>query len=197
VLAHIVQQRAPDLRRHGDSVAAMALQLGRAMGLTGSKLKALTCAAELHDVGKVVIPDAILDKPAPLSEDEWGLMRRHTVLGQKIIVAAPSLAPLGRVVRATHERWDGNGYPDGLAGEAIPFDARIIFVCDAYDALLSERPYAPPMSAEEALAEVRRNAGSQFDPAAVNAFCKLAEESTLERAWGSEPPAWPREFARS
>jgi len=122
-------------------------------------------------------------------------MRQHTIMGQRILGAARSLAQLGRVVRATHERWDGRGYPDGLEGEQIPRAARIIFVCDAYDAMRIERPYASAMSRAEAIAELGRRAGSQFDPTVVEAFCELAEERQLgERLWEDLPIRTSREL---
>ena len=173
VLLRILQQRAPELSAHGDSVATLAKRVGERLGIVGGELEALHRAAELHDIGKVAIPDAILQKSGKLSEDEWRFMRQHTVLGERILSAASSLAPLGRVVRATHERWDGDGYPDGLAGEEIPLAARIIFACDAYDAMTTERPYAQARSRKGATAELRDNAGTQFDPRVVEALCEV------------------------
>lgn len=129
--------------------------------------------AELHDVGKFAIPDAILGKPGALTDDEWELVRRHPVVGQRILAAAPALVHLAEIVRATHERFDGRGYPDGLVGAEIPLVARVVAVCDAFDAMTANRPYRPALSAEDALAELRRCAGTQFDPAVVAAF--LAE----------------------
>ena len=104
-------------------------------------------AAELHDIGKVAVPDAILHKPGPLDEAEWSFIRQHTIIGERIVGAAEALRPVGRVVRASHERWDGGGYPDGLAGEAIPLGARIVFACDAWDAMTCDRGYRSALSA--------------------------------------------------
>ena len=129
-------------------------------------------AGDLHDVGKVAIPHAILGRPGPLDAEEWAFIERHTLIGERILAAAPALAPVGRLVRSSHERWDGRGYPDRLAGEAIPLGARIVAVCDAYDAMTSERPDQRRMSHAEAVAEVRRCAGTQFDPQVVEAFCR-------------------------
>ena len=117
------------------------MAVGERLGLEEQELLELGCAAQLHDVGKIAIPDAVLDKPGPLSDSEWKLMRSHTLVGDRIIRAAPMLAGVAQVVRSSHERWDGKGYPAGLAGEAIPLGSRIIFVCDAFDAMTSERPY--------------------------------------------------------
>src|SRR2546421_39461 len=127
-------------------------------------------AAELHDVGKLAIPDSILNKPGPLDQEEWAFMRRHTLIGERIVASAVSLREAAPIVRATHERWDGAGYPDGVGGEQIPLAARIIAVCDAFDAMVTTRPYRIGMSPEDALAELRRCAGTQFDPAVVDAF---------------------------
>jgi diguanylate cyclase (GGDEF)-like protein len=173
VLLRIVNQRAPELGEHANAVKALALALGKTLGLTGGELTALSRASELHDIGKIAIPDAILNKPTPLDEEEWEFIRQHTVLGERIVSAAASLAPVGRLIRSSHERWDGAGYPDGLAGEEIPLSSRIVFVCDAYDAITADRPYAPARDPEAALEEIRRNAGSQFDPAVVAALDRV------------------------
>ena len=137
---------------------------------------------QLHDVGKIAVPDAILNKPGPLTEDEWQFIRQHTLIGERILGAAPSLADAARLVRASHERMDGTGYPDGLLGEEIPLGARVIGVCDAFDAMTSARPYrATPLSVEGALAELRENAGTQFDPQVVEMFCDEVLRTTSPR----------------
>jgi len=133
-------------------------------------------AAELHDVGKVAIPDAILNKAGPLDEAEWSFMRRHTIIGERILLSAPALRPVARLVRSSHERWDGGGYPDGLAQEEIPLGARIVAVCDAFDAMTTDRPYRRRVSDAAALAELRGNAGTQFDPQVVKAFARTLDE---------------------
>jgi HD-GYP domain-containing protein (c-di-GMP phosphodiesterase class II) len=140
------------------------------MGIEGSEFEDLRCAAALHDVGKVAIPDAIITKPAPLTDEEWAFMRRHTLIGERILAAAPALSGAAQLVRSSHERWDGKGYPDGLAGNEILLSSRIIAVCDAFDAMISDRPYAPSQTVVEALAELRRCAGTQFDPWIVDIF---------------------------
>ena len=140
------------------------------MGLEGEALEEVVRGAELHDVGKMAVPDEILHKPGALTAEEWGFIRRHTIIGERILAAAPALTGVARLVRASHERWDGNGYPDGLEGGRIPLGARIIAVCDAFDAMTSERPYSEPMSAQDAVEELWRCAGGQFDPAVVAAF---------------------------
>ena len=128
-------------------------------------------AAELHDVGKSAVPDAILAKPGPLDEREWEFVRQHTLVGERILRAAPALASVARLVRSSHERFDGSGYPDGLAGETIPLGARIVAACDAWDAMMTNRPYRKALSQSEALTELRRCSGTQFDPLVVRALC--------------------------
>jgi two-component system, cell cycle response regulator len=179
VLIRVLNQRAPELGEHGNAVKSLAVAVGRDLGLPPGELTALSRASELHDVGKIAIPDAILNKPTPLNDDEWEFMRQHTILGERIVSAAPSLASVGRLIRASHERWDGAGYPDGLSGESIPLSARIMFACDAYDAITAERPYSPARGPETALEELRRNAGSQFDPEVV---------ASIERVLRAAPP---------
>jgi diguanylate cyclase (GGDEF)-like protein len=182
VLLQALSERHPELGGHMGGVAELAAQVGERLGIAGDELAQLRHAAALHDVGKVAIPDAIITKPGPLDADEWQFMRRHTLIGERIIAAAPSLASAARLVRASHEAWDGSGYPDGVSGEEIPFGARIIAVCDAFDAMISRRPYAPPRSTEDARAELRRCAGTQFDPAVVDAFERvLADRALLPR----------------
>jgi diguanylate cyclase (GGDEF)-like protein len=173
LLMQILREREPQLEEHVDDVGALARAVGRQLGLGEEALDEIARAAELHDIGKIAVPEAILHKPAPLDADEWRVMRQHTIVGERILAAAPALRPVGRLVRASHERWDGEGYPDGLAGARIPLGARIIAVCDAFDAMRQERPYAASMSEDEALAELRRCAGTQFDPAVVDAFASV------------------------
>ena len=170
VLLQALTERHPDLSGHLTVVTELTEAVARRVGLEGVQLDEALRAAELHDIGKVAIPDAILTKPGPLDEEEWAFMRRHTLIGERIVSAAPALACVGRLIRATHERWDGGGYPDRLAGSDIPLGARIVAVCDAFDAMVSDRSYRPARPVDEALAELRRCAGTQFDPAIVDAF---------------------------
>jgi diguanylate cyclase (GGDEF)-like protein len=182
VLLQALSERYPDLTAHMSDVAELAVEVSAAIGLSEAECEQVRQAAELHDVGKVAIPDAILNKPGPLDDAERGFVERHTIVGERIVAAAPSLAQVARLVRATHERFDGHGYPDALAGEEIPLGARIIFACDAFHAIISERPYAPARTPAEALAEVVRCAGSQFDPRVVGVLQTVcARREQLQR----------------
>ena len=143
--------------------------------MAGEELDDMAQAAELHDVGKIAIPDAILAKSGPLDETEWGFMRRHTIIGERILLAAPALRSVARLVRSSHERWDGAGYPDGLCGEEIPLGARVVAACDAFDAMTTNRPYRHRIGEPAALEELRRCAGTQFDPRVVAAFARVIE----------------------
>ena len=173
VLLQALRERTPELDVHLHGVAELAHRVGTALGVSPEDLDELTRAAELHDVGKMAIPDGILDKPGALDDDEWAFMRRHTIFGERILAAAPALLPVAKLVRSSHEHYDGSGYPDGLAGEAIPLGSRIILVCDAYHAMVSDRPYAEAMSHGEALRELKRHAAGQFDPQVVKVFCQV------------------------
>jgi diguanylate cyclase (GGDEF)-like protein len=170
VLLRAIEERNPELHGHLVDVADLAERTGRALGLDAEELDHLRRGAALHDVGKVAIPDEILNKPEKLLPEEWEFVRAHTVIGERIVGAAPALARAAKLIRWSHERWDGSGYPDGLHGEEIPLASRVIAVCDAYDAMTGPRPYRLGMSREGAIAELRRCAGSQFDPVVVNAF---------------------------
>ncbi|HXR29277.1 MAG TPA: diguanylate cyclase [Solirubrobacteraceae bacterium] len=173
VLMRIIHAKAPSLQVHSSEVAELCVRIGRRLGMSGEQLDELARAAELHDIGKVGIPDEILEKPGPLTVTEWEFMRQHTVLGERILSAAPALRPVAAIVGATHERWDGRGYPDGLAAAEIPLGARVIAACDAYEAMTSERPYSAAVEHRAACAELRREAGRQFDPEVVDVL--LAE----------------------
>jgi two-component system, cell cycle response regulator len=174
VLLGVLDECEPALNAHVRRVADWALAVGRRLSLTGEALDELYRAAQLHDIGKTAIPDVILTKPGPLDEDEWRFVRQHTLIGERIVARAPALCPVAKLVRASHERFDGTGYPDGLAGTNIPLAARIILVCDAADALTSDRPYRPAQPLEAALAELVRCSGTHFDPRVVEAFCAVA-----------------------
>jgi two-component system, cell cycle response regulator len=184
ILLQVLNEREPDLGNHLKGVAKLAMGVGTRLELLSDELDEVVRAAELHDVGKMAIPDEILHKPGPLSQAEWTFVRQHTIIGERILCAAPALLPVAKLVRSSHEHWDGSGYPDGLAGEAIPLGARIVAVCDAFDAMITKRPYRTAMSVEEALEELRACAGTQFDPAVVNAFCE--EIASLPHRYGRQ-----------
>ncbi len=182
VLRRMLAELEPGLERHLDAVANLSARVGQRLGLSGEALDELRVAAELHDIGKLAIPDAVLQKPGPLSDDEWALVRNHTLIAQRILAGAPTLRSVGEIVRATHERWDGTGYVDALATREIPLAARIIAVCDAYTAMISDRPYRNALTHDQALVELRRCAFTQFDPEVVQVFC--AELEAQRRAHG-------------
>jgi HD-GYP domain-containing protein (c-di-GMP phosphodiesterase class II)/HAMP domain-containing protein len=155
---------------HADSLATMAVAVGGRMGLTDAELRMLQYAAVLHDIGKIGIPGNILNKPAALTRDEFETMAQHTIIGERIISRIDYLVPIARIIRSAHERWDGTGYPDGYRGEQIPLASRILLVCDAFDAMTTDRPYRGALPVESALSELARYAGTQFDPRVVDVF---------------------------
>jgi diguanylate cyclase (GGDEF)-like protein len=179
VLLRALQERNPELTERFAAVARLVEAVAERMDLPPHARAQLGQAAELHDIGKLAIPDAILHKPGALDPDEWAFVRRHTLIGERIIGAAPALAQAAALVRSTHERVDGGGYPDGLAGQDIPRGARIIAVCDAFTAMTSPRPYAAERSVQQAVAELRRGAGTQFDPEVVEVLAELV----LQASW--------------
>ena len=173
VLLRTLSERRPDLQLRLRDIGQLALGVGRELHMGPEALDEVARAAELHDVGKVAVPDAILDKPGALDPVEWSFMRRHPLIGERILLAAPALRPVARLVRSSHERFDGGGYPDGLRGDEIPLGARIVAVCDAFDAMTTERSYREPVTEADAIAELRLCAGTQFDPIVVEAFCTV------------------------
>lgn len=178
VLIAALSARRPELRDHLREVAYRAISLGRRLGLGTDEIDDVALAAELQDVGLLAVPESVLEKPGPLDEAEKAMVDSHTVEGERIIAAAPGLVAVARLVRSSSERFDGVGFPDGLAGEAIPLGARIIAVAVAFAAITANRPYRPAMSKAEALAELQRCAGTQFDSNVVAALAQdLAEEA--------------------
>jgi putative nucleotidyltransferase with HDIG domain len=176
---------------HTRGVLNLAIAVAEELELDPIARRNTELGALLHDVGKVVIPNEIINKAGPLDEDEWTLIKTHTIEGQRILDEVGGLmSTVGRVVRAAHERWDGDGYPDGLSGEDIPLESRVIFCCDAMNAMTTTRSYRAARPPREALAELQRNAGTQFDPDVVAALTTVVERDlarSLERA--AEPVA--------
>jgi diguanylate cyclase (GGDEF)-like protein len=190
VLLRTLYEHNPELIERYESVARLAAIMGIRMGMASEERSQLQQAAELHDVGKVAIPDAILQKTGPLDDDEWAFVRRHTLIGERIIGAAPALAQAAKLVRSTHECFDGTGYPDRLTGEQIPLGARIIAACDAYTAMTAPRPHADQLTTEQAIAELDRCAGSQFDPQVVAVLTRvIADLADTAGHAGPAPPS--------
>jgi len=176
VLLRALSERTPDLGSHVRDVAVLAQETALRLGLPFEEVEQVRLAAEMHDIGKVAIPDAILDKCGPLDRSEWNFIRRHTLIGERILTAAPALRTVAAVVRSSHENVDGSGYPDGLAGSEIPIGSRIVAVCDAFNAMTTNRTYRVATEDEAAIAELRRCAGAQFDAEVVECFCAAVAE---------------------
>ncbi len=188
VLITALRERQPELHEHLTDVAEYAGRVASELGMSAEQRDEVVRAAQLHDTGKMAIPDALLNKPGPLDPEEWEFMRGHTIIGERIIAAAPALGPVARLVRSSHERWDGDGYPDGLVAAEAPLGSRIVAVCDAYEAMIADRPYGEQRSTADALQELERCAGTQFDPTVVAAFQEVARESLSGDAGGPPPP---------
>lgn len=169
-LAVALLERDKYTGEHSEAVIEMSRAVARNLGLSAEGVERVRSAALLHDIGKVAIPDEILHKPGPLSDEEWKLMKQHPVIGERILRVLPGLGSVARIVRHEHERWDGRGYPDGLAGDEIPLGSRIIIAADAYHAITSDRPYRAAKSHDDAVEELTRCAGSQFDPRVTQAL---------------------------
>ena len=175
--------RGPELEEKRADVGTLATDVGKMLGLRRDELEDLERAAQLHDLGKLAVPDEILHKPGPLDEREWAFVRQQTIVGERILRASPALRSVAGIVRSSHENWDGSGYPDGLVGDETSLAARIIRVCSAYVAMISERPYRPPLSDEEALNELMRLAGTEYDPTVIRVFvAHVRDEHEAERA---------------
>ena len=165
---------------HSRSVVSLSVAVADEMGLDARRRRNVEFGALLHDVGKMAIPNELINKPAPLTEDEWVVVKTHTLEGQRMLDRVGGvLSEIGRVVRSSHERWDGTGYPDGLSGEEIPLEATIVSCCDAFNAMTTDRPYRPARPQEQALAELRACAGTHFSPAVVAAVERIAERSLV------------------
>ena len=169
-LASALEERDQYTGDHSDSVVELAARVAETLALKPEEVARVRTCALLHDIGKLGIPDEILHKEGPLDDREWEIMRQHPIIGERILRAIPGMGAIARAVRHDHERWDGKGYPDGISGEEIPIDARIVLACDAYHAMVSDRPYRKAMSQREAMHELTENAGTQFDPQVVEAL---------------------------
>jgi diguanylate cyclase (GGDEF)-like protein len=179
VLLTALRERTPDLAEQALDLGEVALAVTEELGLSAEERDETARAAQLHEVGKMAIPDAILGKAGPLEDSEWEFIRRHPLIGERIIGSAAALVPVARLVRSVGERWDGAGYPDALAGEQIPLGSRVVAVCAAYAAMVSEQPHSVAMRPGRAVEELRRGAGTQFDPTVVDAFERAAVERGL------------------
>jgi ribonuclease P protein subunit RPR2 len=173
-LANALEAKDPYTRGHSERVGAWGRRLAGALGLTAADVDTVTEAGLLHDIGKIGVPETVLRKAGGLDPDEWALMRTHPVVGAQIVAPFEFFADGARVIRHHHERWDGSGYPDGLAADAIPLGARIVAVADVFDALTSDRPYRPALPRERALALLAAEAGRTLDADVVAAFLGLA-----------------------
>lgn len=173
LLLKVLNEHTPGVLEDLNRVARFATATAQGLGLEPPEVERVEIAARLHDVGKLAIPDAILTKAGPLDTDEWAIMRTHAEIGQRILAAAPSLAHAAKLVRSHHERYDGFGYPDRLAGEKISLGASIIAVSAAFVAMMKHRPFTDAITVNEALAEVNRHSGTQFDPQVVDVFSEL------------------------
>jgi two-component system cell cycle response regulator len=192
VLLRVTAEHSAGLPEHMLEVGELSRDVARRIGLEAETVELTLRAGELHDIGMIAIPESILSKPAPLSENEWAFVRNHTLIGERVLNAAPALQPVARLVRSTHERYDGAGYPDRLSSERIPLPSRIVFACDAFHAMVASRPYAPGMSEADARAELGRCAGSQFDPRVIDAL--LAE---LDQRRSTPPPVESQHLSES
>ncbi|CCJ59832.1 hypothetical protein BN115_3076 [Bordetella bronchiseptica MO149] len=178
-LAAALRARDPRTAIHSGRVAALAGELGRAYGLDGMAIRRLELGASLHDIGKLGVADRVLHHPGRLLGEDWTHMQEHSVLGERIIAATglDDGAAIGRIVRHHHEHYDGSGYPDGLAGEAIPLEARLIALVDAYDAITAHRPYRPPVPHDRTMAMLEAEQGARTDPQAFTIFARMIERS--------------------
>jgi diguanylate cyclase (GGDEF)-like protein len=185
-LTSVLDVRDEYTAEHSAETACLAVEVGRRMGLDDAEVCTVEQVAVLHDIGKLGVPTNILKSPRSLTDEEWAVIREHPVIGERILASIPFLADVAKAVRHEHERWDGAGYPDALSGDAIPLPSRIVFACDAWHAMVSDRPYRGALSVEAALRELRENAGSQFDPEVVSCLIEALGQPQGE---GPKAPA--------
>lgn len=184
-LANAVEAKDAPTERHCERLAMYAARLGGRLGLSAAELDAVTYGALLHDVGKIGVPDHVLTKAGPLTQEDWIAVRKHPQIGERICAPLQSFAAFGPIIRHHHERWDGAGYPDGLRGDATSLGARIVGIVDAFDAMTHDRPYRPALTVEHALDELRGQAGKQFDPELARLFI---DEIAGSGDWFGEGP---------
>jgi HD-GYP domain-containing protein (c-di-GMP phosphodiesterase class II) len=193
-LAAAIEERDNYTNEHSEEVVHLARGVAMILGLATDQVERIAHAALLHDVGKLAVPDEILHKGGVLTTEEWAVMAEHPVAGERILLRIPDLVAIAPVVRHEHEHWDGTGYPDRLRERRIPIGSRIILACDAYHAMLTDRPYRAAMTPAEAMNELRRGAGRQFDPEVVDALLDLLGEDrpvVPDRSAGVRMPAAP------
>ena len=187
-LAEAVEQRDRYTGAHCEAVVGLALAVAERLDLPERARQDVADVALLHDLGKLQVPDLILQKEGPLTGEEWAVMRRHPIASEALVSTIPALRRLAPAIRAEHERWDGGGYPDGLAGEEIPLSSRIVLVCDAFHAMTSDRPYRDALSTAVACAEIRRNAGTQFCPRSAGALLAVVARPAAALPAGTTVP---------
>ena len=175
-LANALEAKDEHTSSHARWITDLALKVGTELGLEPRELKRLELGALFHDIGKIGIPSAILTKPGPLSPEERSIVETHPLLGERILAPILQLGEVRRIVRSAHEHFDGSGYPDRLAGEAIPVESRIVLACDAFHAMTTDRPYRKALPEEEARARLVGGSGTQFDPAVVDALLRVLDE---------------------
>jgi len=190
LLLTVMEERNSGAVETFNKVARLALSVAEYVGLADYEIERIELAGRLHDVGKLAIPDAILRKPGSLTPKEWAIMQTHAEIGERILRSSPTLEYVAEIVRWHHERYDGRGYPDRLSGEGIPVAARIVAVCAAFVAMMKQRPFSDAITVEEALAELRRGSGSQFDPQIVEAFSGLLQRAVALPLTPTPPHAY-------
>jgi HD-GYP domain-containing protein (c-di-GMP phosphodiesterase class II) len=172
-ISRILDERDHYTAVHSSEVAELAVKIGQEMGLPQGEIEKIDIAARVHDIGKIAVPDAILLKPAPLTEEEWEVMKRHPLISAELIEGLEIYKPVADAVRHEHERWDGSGYPDGLKGEEIPLLARIIAAADIYNALVTRRPYRKALPNEQAVETIRNMRGRDLDPTVTDTLLRV------------------------
>src|SRR5256714_2160808 len=187
VLANALEAKDSYTHGHARQVAQMAMTIGAEMGMDDDDQRLLELAGVFHDIGKIGVAENIINKPGALDDEEWAEIRKHPAIGDQIMAPVEFLQPIRPMIRASHERWDGDGYPDGLAAEDIPLGARIVAVCDAWHAMTSDRAYRRALPTAEALRRLREASGSQFDPSVVKAFLAAYTKGLVPGHPGHEP----------